>query len=69
MGRKEIVDSSRNIFPIQEKMSMYKIRIISATKQINFFFSGSRQPQWIFIDGILDKLFFWIIFFITDKAF
>lgn len=28
----EIVDSSRNIFPIQEKMSMCEIKMLSATK-------------------------------------
>ena len=50
---------------------MYKIRIISATKQINaiFFFFRKPSAQWIFIDCTLDKLFFGSYFFITDKAF
>jgi hypothetical protein len=45
----------KHFFPIQEKMSMCEVRIITATKQINGFRKSS--VLWIFIDGTPDNLF------------
>lgn len=49
---------------------MYKIRIISVTKQINaIFFFRKPSAQWIFIDGTLDKVFFGSYFLSLIKHF